>query len=260
MAPSYGKPREGRMRPLIAGNWKMHGTGAALSEILAVANSVAEEPPSCDVLICPPFTMIARAAVAAGGRFGIGGQDCHALPCGAYTGDISAEMLADAGASGVIVGHSERRCYHGETDIDVAAKTSAAWRAGLLAIVCIGETEEEHDTGVAPKVVARQLDASLPLGARPATTAIAYEPVWAIGSGRTPTPQEIAEIHGLIRGRLSERLAADGAQLRILYGGSVKSANVRAILALPNVNGALVGGASLKADEFLAIIRSVPES
>src|SRR5438067_1553893 len=191
MVFSWGKTRGARMRSLIAGNWKMHGTGAALSEILAVAKSLAEEPPACDVLICPPFTMIARAAIAAGGRLGIGGQDCHPQPSGAFTGDVSAEMLADAGASAVIVGHSECRRYHNETDVEVAAKTSAAWRAGLLAIVCIGETEDEHDSGVAPEVVARQLDASLPLGARPATTAIAYEPVWAIGSGRTPTPKEI---------------------------------------------------------------------
>jgi triosephosphate isomerase len=245
------------MRSLIAGNWKMYGTGAALSEILAAAKSIAEVPPACDVLICPPFTMIARAAIAADGRLGIGGQDCHAQPCGAFTGDVSAEMLADAGASAVIVGHSERRRYYGETDVDVAAKTIAAWRAGLLAILCVGETEEERDAGIAPDVVARQLDASLPLGARPATAAIAYEPVWAIGSGRTPAPQEIADMHGLIRDRLSERLGTDGDRLRVLYGGSVKSANARSILSLPNVNGALVGGASLKAEEFLAIIRTV---
>ena len=248
------------MRSLIAGNWKMHGTGAALSEILAVAQNVAEQPPACDVLICPPFTMIARAAVAAGGRLGIGGQDCHPELSGAFTGDVSAEMLTDAGASAVIVGHSERRHYHNETDVEVAAKTSAAWRAGLLAIVCIGETGEEHDSSVAPEVVARQLDASLPLGARAETAAIAYEPVWAIGSGRTPAPQEIVDMHGMIRGRLSRRLGTDGDQLRILYGGSVRSANARAILALPNVNGALVGGASLKADEFLSILRAVPPS
>ena len=245
------------MRPLIAGNWKMHGAGGpALAEILAVAASFADEPLAADVLICPPFTLIARARSAAGGRIDIGGQDCHAQPFGAFTGDVSAEMLADAGASAVIVGHSERRRYHGETDIDVAMKTSAAWRAGLLAIVCIGETEEEHDAGRAAEVVARQLDASLPLGARPATTAIAYEPVWAIGSGRTPTSAEITAIHALIRTRLAERLGEDGTQLRILYGGSVKPANCNGILALPNVNGALVGGASLKSQEFLSIIRS----
>jgi triosephosphate isomerase len=246
------------MRPLIVGNWKMHGTGAALGEILAVAKNVAEQPPSCDVCICPPFTLIARAVAAVDRCLAIGGQDCQAQPFGAFTGDVSAEMLADAGATAVIVGHSERRRYHGETDIDVAMKTSAAWRAGLLAIVCIGETEEEHDTGCAADVVARQLDASLPLGANAATTAIAYEPVWAIGTGRTPAPEEITEIHALIRGRLVERLDGEGAQFRILYGGSVKAANSGAILALRDVNGALVGGASLKAEEFLSIIGSVP--
>src|SRR5256714_9549075 len=176
-----------RMQPLIAGNWKMNGTSAALGEILAIATSLAEDPGSCDVLVCPPSTLIARAAVAAAGRLGIGGQDCRAQPSGAFTGDVSAEMLADAGASAVIVGHSERRRIHGETDIDVAMKTSAAWRAGLRAIVCIGETEEEHDAGHSGDVVARQLDGSLPLGSRADTTAIAYEPVWAIGSGRTPS-------------------------------------------------------------------------
>jgi triosephosphate isomerase len=249
------------MRPLIAGNWKMHGTGnAALSEILAVAKSVVEEPSSCDVVICPPFTLIARAAAAADRRIAIGGQDCHSQPSGAFTGDVSAEMLADSGASTVIVGHSERRRNHGETDVDVAMKASAAWRAGLRAIICIGESEAERDAGRAGDVVARQLDGSLPLGSHADNTAIAYEPVWAIGSGRTPTPDEIIEIHGLIRGRLAERLGAEGAELRVLYGGSVKPANAGAILSLPKVNGALVGGASLKAEEFLAIIRAIPRS
>ena len=248
------------MRPLIAGNWKMHGLGAALGEVLAVAKSVAETPPSCDVLICPPFTLIARAAAAAGERVAIGAQDCRAQPSGPFTGDISAEMLADSGASAVIVGHSERRRNHRETDIDVAMKTAGAWRAGLRAIICIGETEEEHDAGRAGDVVARQLDGSLPLGSRAENTTIAYEPIWAIGSGRTPTPDEICEIHGLIRDRLAERLGRDGTGFRILYGGSVKPTNAGAILSLPNVNGALVGGASLKAEEFLAIVRSVPRS
>jgi triosephosphate isomerase (TIM) len=248
------------MRPLIAGNWKMHGTGAAIGEILCTAKCVAEEAPPCDVLICPPFTLIARGAAAADGRVAIGGQDCRRERSGAYTGDVSAEMLADAGATAVIVGHSERRRYHGETDIDIAMKTGAAWRAGLFAIVCIGETEEEHDAGHAVDVVAHQLDASLPLGADCATTAIAYEPVWAIGSGRTPTAEEIVAIHAFVRERLVERLGDGGLQLRILYGGSVKPANAGSILSLPNVNGALVGGASLKAEEFLAIIRAVPRT
>jgi triosephosphate isomerase len=236
----------------------MHGTSAAIGEILAVAKSVAAEPVFCDVLVCPPFTLITRAAAAAEGLVAIGGQDCHAQPSGSFTGDVSADMLADAGASAVIVGHSERRRDHGETDIDVAMKTTAAWRAGLSAIVCIGETEEEHEASRAVEIVARQLDASLPLGACSASTAIAYEPVWAIGSGRTPTAEEIAAIHALIRNRLVERLGDEGSQLRILYGGSVKPANADSILTLPNVNGALVGGASLKWEEFLAIIRAVP--
>lgn len=248
------------MRPLIAGNWKMHGTSAALGEILSVAQRVAEGAPNCDVLVCPPFTLIARAVAAADGRIAIGGQDCHREAEGAFTGDVSAEMLADAGASAVIVGHSERRRYHGETDVEVAMKTSAAWRAGLFAIVCIGETEQEHDAGRAADTVARQLDASLPLGANSATTAIAYEPVWAIGSGRTPTAAEIADMHALIRKGLGDRLGDDGLRLRILYGGSVKPANAGSILRAPGVNGALVGGASLKADEFLSIISAVPQA
>ena len=255
----YGKLERGEgMRPLIAGNWKMHGTGAALGEILSLAKEIAEETPECDVLVCPPFTLIARAVAAANGRIAIGAQDCHRDPQGAFTGDIAAEMLADAGAVSVIVGHSERRRYHGETDIDVAMKASAAWRAGLSAIVCLGETEDERDAGQAAEVVSYQLDGSLPLGANPATTAIAYEPVWAIGTGRTPATSEIVDIHALIRTRLADRLGEDGLQLRILYGGSLKPANAAAILSLPNVNGALVGGASLKAEEFLSIIRAVP--
>ena len=245
------------MRPLIAGNWKMHGTAAALGEILAVAESCAQEPPACDVLICPPFTLLTRSAEVADGRIAVGGQDCHAQPFGAYTGDVSAEMLADAGASAVIVGHSERRRYYGESDIEVAAKTMAAWRAGLLAIVCVGETEDEHDAGRAEDVVIGQLDASLPLGANPVSTAIAYEPVWAIGTGRTPAPGQISAMHALIRKRLAERLGDEVGPLRLLYGGSVKPDNAGSILSLPNVTGALVGGASLKAQEFLAIIRAL---
>lgn len=247
------------MRPLIAGNWKMHGTSAALGEILSIARGVTEEGPGCDVLVCPPFTLIARASDAVYRRIAIGGQDCRKEPEGAFTGDVSAEMLSDAGATAVIVGHSERRRYHAETDIDVAMKTSAAWRAGLLAIVCIGETEQEHDAGRATEVVLRHLDASLPLGANSTTTAIAYEPVWAIGSGRTPSTAQIADIHALIRNRLTGRLGDDGTQVRILYGGSVKPANAAPILKLPNVNGALVGGASLKAVEFLSIIQAVQQ-
>jgi triosephosphate isomerase len=249
------------MRPLIAGNWKMNGTGEALPRIADLAESLANEPSRADVLICPPFTLLSRAAAIVAGRIAIGGQDCHERPSGAFTGDISAEMLRDAGAATVIVGHSERRRYHYETDAMVAAKAEAAWRAGLSAIVCIGETEDERDAGRAEEVVRRQIHASVPTRARPATTAIAYEPVWAIGSGRTPSGEDIARMHGVIRDTLESRCGAEGRGLRILYGGSANPANAQSILALPNVNGALVGGASLKAEEFLAIIRSVrPDS
>ncbi|MGH6878233.1 MAG: triose-phosphate isomerase [Rhizomicrobium sp.] len=244
------------MRPLIAGNWKMHGTGASLAEVAAVAQWRAGKALPADVLICPPFTLISRAAEIAAGAFAIGGQDCHALISGAFTGEVSAEMLRDAGASAVILGHSERRRYNAETDAMVAAKARAAWRAGLMAIVCVGETEEEHDAGRAEQVVSAQLEGSLPLDARSSTTAIAYEPVWAIGSGRTPAQTEIARMHQLIRAGLESRLGEYGSRVRILYGGSVKSGNAQPILGLLNVNGALVGGASLKAEEFLEIVRS----
>ncbi|MEJ0025901.1 MAG: triose-phosphate isomerase [Rhizomicrobium sp.] len=234
------------MRQLIAGNWKMNGLAAALGEIEALARALQVGPPSCDVLICPPATLVARAA-ALGTAIAIGGQDCRAEPSGAFTGDISAEMLKDAGASAVIVGHSERRQYHGETDAAVAAKAKAAWRAGLLAVICIGETEAERDAGRAHDVCKTQLAGSVPDGATPRNTAIAYEPVWAIGTGKTPTTPDIAQMHAHIRACL-------GQPLRILYGGSVKPSNAREILALSDVGGALVGGASLKAADFLTIV------
>ncbi|MEJ0041766.1 MAG: triose-phosphate isomerase [Rhizomicrobium sp.] len=234
------------MRQLIAGNWKMNGLAASLGEIEALARALQADPPRCDVLICPPATLIARAA-ALGAVVAIGGQDCRAEPSGAFTGDISAEMLRDAGASAVIVGHSERRQYHGETDAAVAAKAKAAWRAGLLAVICIGETEAERDAGRAYDVCKTQLAGSVPDGATPQNTAIAYEPVWAIGTGRTPTTPDIAQMHAHIRACL-------GRPLRILYGGSVKPSNAREILALSDVGGALVGGASLKATDFLTIV------
>jgi triosephosphate isomerase len=231
------------MRQLIAGNWKMNGLGdAALAEIDAIRAAAVE---NCDILICPPATLVARAA--AKGGVPIGGQDCHAQVSGAFTGDISAEMLKDAGAVAVIVGHSERRQYHAETDAQVAAKAQAAWRAGLSAIVCVGETEAERRAGQALEIVARQIAGSVPQGAAAGNTAIAYEPVWCIGSGSTPTNGEITEMHAHIR-----RLAGPG--IRLLYGGSVKPSNARAILALANVDGALVGGASLKAKDFLGIV------
>jgi len=235
------------MRPLIAGNWKMNGLSSQLREIEAVARIAAAEAPAADILICPPATLIARAVEAAAGRIAIGAQDCHAEKSGAFTGDISAEMLRDAGASAVILGHSERRQYHGETDDQVAAKTRAAWRAGLMAIVCVGETEAQRDDGEALNVVARQIAGSLRAGATAANTAIAYEPVWAIGTGRTPTLAEIAQMHAHIRKSLS------GGQIRILYGGSVKPSNAAEILAVAEVGGALVGGASLNSSDFREI-------
>jgi triosephosphate isomerase len=245
------------MRPLIAGNWKMNGVKAALAQVSDVARGIADEPPPADVLICPPFTLVSGAVATAAGRIAIGGQDCHALPSGAFTGDVSAEMLADAGASAVIVGHSERRQQHGETDAMVAAKVGAAWRAGLLPILCVGETALEHNGGRAGDVVQGQLGASLPPDATARTIVIAYEPIWAIGSGRTPKPEEIARMHAGIRAQLETSLGGEGSDVRVLYGGSVGPANAAAILALPNVNGVLVGGASLVAQDFLAIVRSV---
>ena len=247
------------MRPLIAGNWKMNGTGHSLSEIVAVADWVAANPVAADVLICPPFTLLSRAAATAEGRIAIGGQDCHERASGAFTGDISAQMLRDAGAVSVILGHSERRRYHHETDAIIAAKAEAAWSAGLNTIICIGETEAEREAGHAEKVVHGQIMASVPTAARPSIAAIAYEPIWAIGSGRTPSAAEIAGMHTIIRDTLESRCGVDGRGIRILYGGSVNPANAHEILGLPNVNGALVGGASLRASDFLAIIRAAPQ-
>ena len=247
------------MRPLIAGNWKMNGVSASLAEIEAVAASAAADPPAADVLICPPASLIARAAVTAAGRIAIGGQDCHAESSGAFTGDISAEMLRDAGATAVIVGHSERRQFHGETDAAVAAKAHAAWRAGLLAIVCVGETDAEREAGRADAVVASQLAGSVPGAAKAASTALAYEPVWAIGTGKTPTLADIAAMHGHIRRLLVNRLGPEARALRILYGGSVKPANAREILGCTDVDGALVGGASLKAQDFQSIFRAAAQ-
>jgi triosephosphate isomerase (TIM) len=246
------------MRALIAGNWKMHGLTPQLGEIAAVAASLAAASPRTDVLICPPATLLARAVQTAAGRIAIGGQDCHTDSAGAFTGDLSAEMLRDAGASAVIVGHSERRQHHGETDAMVAAKANAARRAGLLAIICIGETQSQRKDGTALSVCADQIAASVPLGI--ASVAIGYEPLWAIGSGRTPTVKEIGQMHAHIRQCLAARLGADGRTVRILYGGSVTPANAREILALPDVGGALVGGASLKAADFDAIVRAVDVS
>ena len=240
-------------RPLVAGNWKMNGLRASLAELARIAQG-ARELAAVDILVCPPATLIAEfAAAAAGSPVRIAAQDCHAEPAGAFTGDLSAEMLKDAGASAVIVGHSERRSYHRETDGDVRAKALAARRAGLCAIVCVGETRSERDGGRALSVVGTQLDGSVPDGATAGNLVVAYEPVWAIGSGLTPTPSDIAEMHGLVRRRLVARFRTEGEGIRILYGGSVKPANAKELLHVADVDGALVGGASLKADEFLAI-------
>ena len=240
-------------RPLVAGNWKMNGSSASAAEFAKIVAG-ARELAAVDILVCPPATLIAEFARAArGSAVRIGAQDCHAQASGAFTGDVSAEMLADAGASAVIVGHSERRSYHRETDADVRAKALAARRAGLLAIVCVGETQDERNRGRALPVVGTQLDGSLPDGATAENLVVAYEPVWAIGTGLTPTAGDVAEMHGFIRRRLTSRFAAAGQGMRILYGGSVKPSNARELMAVGDVDGALVGGASLKAEEFLAI-------
>ena len=237
-------------RKLVAGNWKMNGLTASAGFILELAK--LQPDPLCDVLICPPFTLIARFA---GGPYPIGGQDCHWMPSGAHTGDIAAEMLADAGAVAVIVGHSERRIDHGETDAEVAKKAAAAWRAGLSAIVCVGESELERAAGQTLDRVAEQLAGSIPDGATAQRLAVAYEPIWAIGTGKTPTLAEIAEVHAHIRTILSRRFGAEvAAGVRLLYGGSVKPGNAGEIFTVANVDGALVGGASLDAADFAAII------
>ena len=238
------------LRRLVAGNWKMNG-GSASAAVLAEL-AAAHPDPGCDVLVCPPATLIAGLA---GGPFEIGGQDCHWASSGAHTGDISAGMLADAGAVAVIVGHSERRADHGETDGIVAHKAAAAWDAGLRALICVGETEAERDSGRTLERIGAQLDGSVPDGATPDRLAVAYEPVWAIGTGRTPSLKEIADIHDFIRKTLSDRFGSDvGGRIRLLYGGSVKPANAPEIFSVEKVDGALVGGASLTAPEFGAII------
>ena len=246
------------MRPLIAGNWKMHGTAPQLSDIVGVAAVVRATHPAADILICPPATLIARAVEAAAGQIAIGGQNCASEISGAFTGDLSAEMLKDAGATWVILGHSERRQHHGETDAMVAAKAQAAWRAGLLAIICIGETEAQRRAGHALSVCAEQIAGSVPKGITATGNAIGYEPLWAIGTGHTPTREQIQEVHAHIRQCLVAHWGAEGRKVRILYGGSVNPANAHAVLAVPEVGGALVGGASLKAADFDAIVRAVP--
>ena len=240
-------------RPLVAGNWKMNGLRSALGELVEIARGAARIP-RADIMVCPPATLIAEFAAAARDTpVRIGAQDCHCEPAGAFTGDLSAEMLKDAGASAVIVGHSERRIHHKETDAKVRAKALAARRAGLLAFVCVGETRTQREGGSALAVVGAQLDGSLPDGTDADAVIVAYEPVWAIGSGLTPTPSDIAEMHGFIRRRLSSRFGQAMEQARVLYGGSVKASNAGELMSISDVDGALVGGASLNAREFLAI-------
>jgi triosephosphate isomerase (TIM) len=238
-------------RPLVAGNWKMNGLRASIGELEKIIAG-AQALPKVDLMVCPPTTLLASfAAAVRGSRVAIGGQDCHALVSGAHTGDVSAEMLKDAGAVAVIVGHSERRHDHGETDPDVRAKAAAAQRAGIVAIVCVGETRTEREAGRALAVVGAQLEGSLSDDA--AGFAVAYEPVWAIGTGLTPSTGDVGEMHRLIRERLGLRYGKASEAIRVLYGGSVNRANAKELLAVDNVDGALVGGASLQADEFLAI-------
>ncbi len=243
------------MRKLAAGNWKMNGTSADLAEVSALLAALPD--PACEVLICPPATLLASMAELMAGRFFAGGQDCHPEASGAHTGDISAGMLADAGASHVILGHSERRADHGETDALVRAKSERALAAGLVAIICVGETEAQRDAGATLAVIGAQLAASVPDAATPETVVIAYEPVWAIGTGRTPTLPEIAQVHSDLRTRLASRFGPAGSRFRLLYGGSVKPSNATEIFALPNVDGALVGGASLRALDFGAIVAAL---
>jgi triosephosphate isomerase len=244
-----------RLRPLIAGNWKMNGSRAQTEALIGdLKGRLAAKPDlAADLLVCPPAPYVAQAAaLTAGSAIAVGGQDCHAKQSGAHTGDVSAAMLADCGARYVIVGHSERRADHGESSELVAAKAKAALEAGLVAIVCVGETEAERDRGATLDVISSQLEGSVPADAEAGNLVIAYEPVWAIGTGRTPTPEDVAAVHAHIRGLLKAWFK-DGGEMRILYGGSVKGSNAASLMHVPEVNGALVGGASLKGEEFWAI-------
>jgi triosephosphate isomerase len=252
------------IRPLIAGNWKMNGLKASMAEFEAMLAGADDVAGKADLLVCPPATLIAAFASKAAGaknsssNLAIGAQDCHPKASGAHTGDLSAEMLADAGASAVIVGHSERRADHGESDALVRQKAEAAWRAGLTAIVCIGETQQQRDQGQTLDICGGQLAGSVPDAARAGNLVVAYEPIWAIGTGLTPTVADVEQIHRFIRDLLIKRFSGEGARMRILYGGSVKPSNAAELMAVANVNGALVGGASLKASDFLAIARECP--
>ncbi|WP_412508656.1 triose-phosphate isomerase [Roseovarius sp. SYSU LYC5161] len=240
-------------RKLAAGNWKMNGLAADLSELEKMA--AAKPAPTVDTAICGPATLLHRMAALG---WPVGGEDCHPAEKGAHTGDISAEMLADAGAAYVITGHSERRADHGETDAEVCAKTQAAWRAGLTAILCIGETEAQYRAGETQQVLRGQMAGSMPEGCTGANTVLAYEPVWAIGTGLTPTADEIGAVHNALRDALIDRFGTEtGLAIRILYGGSVKPANAAEIFGVADVDGALVGGASMKADDFLPIVAAL---
>ena len=244
----------GARRPLVAGNWKMNGLKASVGEFDRMIEGARDLASKVDLLVCPPATLlVAFADRSRGSVMEVGGQDCHAEPSGAFTGDISPEMLADAGATAVIVGHSERRAYHKETDAEVRAKAAAAWRAGLTAIVCVGETQMQRKAGETLAVVGTQVEGSVPDGATARNLVVAYEPVWAIGTGLTPTTADVAEVHDFIRQALTRRFGAPAADIRILYGGSVKPSNAKELMAVANVDGALVGGASLKAADFLGI-------
>ncbi len=246
--------RTGR-RPLVAGNWKMNGTRTSIPTVEAIRDGIAPGLAArIDVLICPPSTLIGSCVAATyDSGVAIGGQNLHARASGAFTGSISAEMLADLGATYAIVGHSERRAYHHETDDGVHAKALGARRAGLCGIICVGETIEEREQGRALDIVRAQLAIGTPKGATATDTVIAYEPVWAIGTGRTPTPRDIAEVHASLREMLDKLVGAEAERIRILYGGSVKPSNARELMAVENVDGALVGGASLVAEDFLGI-------
>jgi triosephosphate isomerase len=246
-------------RKLAAGNWKMNGLGGALAEVDTL--TAALPPLGVDVLLCPPATLLAGMAARAGGAIAIGGQDCHGADSGAHTGDISAAMLADAGASHVILGHSERRADHGETDADVHAKVQAAWRAGLIAVLCVGETQAQYQAGRTLKVIGAQLAGSIPDGAKADRLILAYEPVWAIGTGLVPTLAEIGAVHGFIRAELAARFGDTLAHgIRLLYGGSVKPGNAADIFAVADVDGALVGGASLTAADFAPIVMALNDA
>jgi triosephosphate isomerase len=247
---------EKTMKKLAAGNWKMNGSNSALAEVSTLL--AAHPAPACDMLLCPPTTLLAQMAdLARGTALSVGGQDCHPKASGAHTGDISAAMLKEAGAAYVILGHSERRADHAETDALVHAKAEAAIAAGLIAIVCVGETEAQRDAGTTLDVIGAQLEASVPTNGTPETLVVAYEPVWAIGTGRTPTLEQIAEVHAFMRVRLMSRIGFAARGVRLLYGGSVKPSNAIEIFAVADVDGALVGGASLKAADFGAIVAAL---